>query len=492
MKKGVLIILDGYGEGKAGKYNAVKDANTPYLNSLKQQSYSLLKASGEAVGLLDGELGGSEVGHMTIGAGKVIPSTAKQIYDDIKSDKFKDNKTLVEMLKFLKKNKGNLHLIGLMSDKGIHSEMSHCLKLIGLAKDCAKHIFVHFITDGRDTGDFDSIKYLRQFKDGVKDVKNCEIASVSGRAISMDRDGNMRHSEQAFNSMFLDEPSLSSDDLEQFLRSQHKSGKTDQYIEPTHIFTKADTHIKPSDCVFFFNFREDRVRQLLKYTAEHLDCPIFTMIKIGTTPTKYLYTSSGTDHTLVQHLSELNLRQIKISETTKYAHVTYYFNGMREEPFAGEDRVHIPTCEVEDFVTTPKMRAKEIADEAVGAINKGYDAIILNFSNPDMIGHTGNYEAVLTALECVDKCVKKICTEARKKGYFVIVTADHGNAEEMRRPDGSPHSAHTMNRVFCSVLDDRPHQMRKYGELQDIAPTFISLMGVENNPYFEGKNLILK
>ena len=490
MKKGVFIILDGYGEGKPNQFNAVANANTPYLKSLKKGSYSLLKTDGEAVGLFKGDMGGSEVGHMTLGAGRIIPSTQKKIQDDFSSGNFKKNPKLTKFFENLQKNHANLHLIGLMSDKNVHSNIHHAFNIIEMANGFANHIFLHLFTDGRDTPPHDSLKYIKQVKTFIKKYKNCEIASLGGRGYGMDREGNWDRTELAFNSMFNPKKTIKPSEIENYLKSEHDRGENDQFVAPVHVCTVADSSPSKNDILFFFNSREDRLRQITK-RCEALGVKMISMARVETSKTVELYPSPFAKNTLSEYISKLGLSQIKISETTKYAHVTYYLNGGREQPFENEDRIHVPTKKVEDFATTPKMRAGEIASEAVKAIEKGYDAIFINFSNPDMIGHTGNYEAVVEALEFLDKCVKKVAEFARKHDYFVLITADHGNAEEMRTADGQPHMAHTLNRVFCAALGHEQYKMAKYGELSDVAPTFAYLMGLKPNRAFEGKNLIV-
>ena len=490
MQKGILIILDGYGEGKDYPYNAVKNANTPFLDKLHQMSHSLLKTDGEAVGQFKNELGGSEVGHTTIGAGKITPSTAKKIHDDIKSGEFKNNLLLLKQLTTLKKRGGNLHLVGMMSDKNIHSDIHHAYEIIKIAKSYAKNIFLHLITDGRDTPPKDSLKYLREVQNFIKPIKNCEIASIGGRLYAMDREGNLDRTILAYNAMFNPKTKIKQTELNKYLSTQHKLGNTDQYIIPTGVETSVNTTITKNDTIFIFNFREDRLRQLAREMQE-LPAKLITMSRVEGAKSIVLYPVKPIKNTMIEHLSKLGLSQLKISETTKYAHVTYYLNGGREEPFPGEERVHVKTRKVENFATTPKMRAGEIATEAVKAIEKGYDAIYINFSNPDMVGHTGDYEATVTSLEFLDKCVKKVVDNAIKNNYVLLITADHGNSEEMRTENGEPHMAHTLNRVFCVAVSKNTYKMARFGGLQDIAPTFEYLLGVKKNPHYTGKNLIL-
>ena len=488
MQKGVLIILDGYGEGKPGAFNAVENAKTPTLKRLKTFSHSLLKAHGESVGLFENEMGGSEVGHTTIGAGRIVPSTVRQIRDDIQSGKFEKNKNLVKILSHLKNHNSCLHLVGLMSDKNIHSNINHCLEIIRLAKNKARQIYVHFITDGRDSGVQDSLKFLKMFKKATKDIENCSILSVSGRFYAMDRENNEDRTNEAFNACFcLNNPIY---DAEKYIRAQHQVGITDEFIVPASVQSKSFKKVNPDDYVLFFNFREDRLRQIVK-KCEKLNCNLATMAEVGGVKAESIYPSKIVKNTLSEYLSKQGLSQMKISETTKYAHVTYFLNGGKEAPFEGEDRVHLKTKKTNNYAKTPKMKAVEIAKQTNLAIKKGYDAIIVNFSNPDMIGHTGNYEAVVKSLESVDKCVNKILMIAKKKGYFVLLTADHGNSEEMRTKNGEIQTSHTTNPVIC-VETSGKFQMKPQGELQDVAPTFVDLLGLKPNKQFEGKTLILK
>lgn len=489
MNKGVLLILDGYGEGKPYEYNAVTNAKTPFLNSLKKGS-SLLKTSGEAVGLFAGEMGGSEVGHTTIGAGRIIPSTAKKIKDDIDSGEFEKNKQIIKLLSNIKKNNSNLHLFGLMSDKNIHSDINHCMKIIDIAKDKAKNIFIHFVTDGRDCGAYDSLKYLTKLQNFIKNIKNCHILSVSGRFYAMDRENYLERTKTALNAMFLSNKGILEREIKTYIQNQHKNGTNDQYILPVHIKNKEYNGIDKNDYIYFFNFREDRLRQVVK-ECEAFNCNLVTMAEVANTKAEAVYKSKIVNNTLSEYLAKNGLKQIKISETTKYAHVTYFLNGGKEEPFENEERVHVPTIETNDYSLTPKMQAKEITKQTNIAITKGYDAVIVNFSNSDMIGHTGNYDASVEALQYLDKCVKKIVKQANKNGYFVLITADHGNSEHMKLDNGEPDMAHTLNDVFCAVAN-RQVELKSNGELKDVAPTFVELLGIEQNKHFKGESLIIK
>ena len=487
MNKGVLIILDGYGEGKSGEFNAVKNAKTPTLNALKSKSYSLLKADGEAVGLFAGAMGGSEVGHTTIGAGRVIKSTAKKINDDIQNNKLKNNPVFAEMLKNLKRDKGDLHLVGLMSDKNVHSNVNHMLHIIDNAKSKAKNIYLHLITDGRDCGVKDSLKYLKKVKAHIKKLTNVVILSVLGRFYAMDREGNLDRTNLAFKTMFEPVDKLYTS-VENYIKNQHENKVFDEYIKPAH-FASNYTKMKKQDYVFIFNFREDRIRQISKMIKDK-NLKLITFAEVENCVS--LYKENDVKMTLSEYLSKNKLSQIKISESTKYAHVTYYLNGGKEAPFYKEDRIHVPTIKVDNFAKTPKMQAGLITKHTVEALNIGYDAVIVNFSNPDMIGHTGDYLATKKAIEYVDKCVNKIIKTALKTNHFVLITADHGNSESMKKKNGEIDTAHTTNKVFCAVKSKNDIKLKKYGELKDVAPTFIDLMGLKKNPYFEGDSLVVK
>lgn len=487
-KKGLLIILDGYGEGKPDKFNAVVNAKTPFLDSLKS-NMSLLRTDGEAVGLFAGEMGGSEVGHLTIGSGRVVASTAKLIKDEIDSGKFKDNKVLVTIVEELVKSDGDVHLIGMMSDKNVHSDINHCYELMKVFSGKAKHIYLHLITDGRDCGSADSLKYLKILREKMKKVQHCEIASIGGRFYAMDRESNYDRIEIAKKAMLETDNEILPEDVENYLRAQHAIGNTDEYVKPVHVKTKHKFELSANDYLLFFNFREDRLREIVKVLAQ-TPAKLATMADVATAKTKVLYPKTKVNNTLSEYLSKLGLKQVKISETTKYAHVTYFLNGGNEQPFKGEDRIHIPTIKTDKFNKTPLMQAGKITEETNEAIKDGYDAIIVNFSNPDMIGHTGDYNAVVASLEYLDGCLKSIVENAKAHGYFVIITADHGNSEQMRYPNGEPHYAHTLNKVMFAVVDDVPHKLKPQGGLKDVAPTFLQLLDVEPNKDFEGSSLL--
>ncbi|MBQ3502265.1 MAG: 2,3-bisphosphoglycerate-independent phosphoglycerate mutase [Clostridia bacterium] len=492
MKKGLLLILDGYGEAPKSEFNAVTNANTPYIDYLrKTYSYSLLGTHGKFVGLPNTTMGGSEVGHTTIGAGRVIKSSVVKIDDEIEDGSFFNHKQFVETFTKLKNNGGALHIGGLFSDKQIHSDLHHAFALMKMAKQYGvDRVFIHAFTDGRDCAQNSSFEYLDMFNKASAEIGVGEIASVGGRFYIMDRENNMDRTNKALDTMQkLDFDYMSALEC---LTNSHNVGTTDEFIVPSRIKTNKQYSFNNNDLFIFFNFRADRMKQPVKALNDKNLMDIITFYSfVDGERVNHIYNEEDVDGTLSEYLSSLGLKQLKISESTKYAHVTYFLNGGREEPFDGEDRIHIETEKTLDYAKTPKMRAGEIAKATVETLKQDkYDAIVVNFSNPDMIGHTGNYDATVEALEFLDGCVKNIVETALSNDYFVMLTADHGNAEEMRDENGKPQTAHSLNPVICMTIDKTPYSMVQYGGLKDIAPTFIKLMGLPANPKFEGELLI--
>lgn len=491
-RKGILLILDGYGEGKSYAYNAVENAVTPYLDYLKSEMPScLLKTDSLAVGLPNGTMGGSEVGHMTIGGGKIKRSMQVKVDDKISSDEFFSEKVLVEAFSALEARGGALHIAGLWSDKRIHANIEHCFALMKMAKMLnIKKVFVHAITDGRDTEPRCCLRYFQKFQEVSKTLGLGEIASLGGRFYMMDRENNLDRTEMAINKLM--QISYDVDNIEKAVEKSYEENLGDEFIRPVRVKTKAQYALTDKDLFIFYNTRGDRMKQPVKMASEKFNCPIITFCNfIESDNVKYVFDEDFLTNGLSEYLSTINKKQLKISESTKYAHVTYFFNGGREEPFEGEDRIHIITQKTNDYALTPFMRAKEITESVVKAIkDKKHDAIIVNYSNPDMLGHTGNYEAVVKSLEFLDKCVEEVVETAKANNMFVLLCADHGNAEEMRDEAGNPQTAHSLNPVRCLIVDKNSeiHDMRD-GGLVDVAPTFLKLMGVKENPSFEGKAL---
>jgi len=492
MKKGLLLILDGYGEAPAGDFNAVINANTPYIDYLrKTYPTSLIYTHGRNVGLPDGTMGGSEVGHTTIGAGRIIKTTTVKIDDEIADGSFYKHDKFVTAFEKLSKTGGALHIGGLFSDKQIHSDLNHAFALMRMAKMYnINRVFFHAFTDGRDCAQDSSFEYLDKFNNMAKEIGIGEIATIGGRFYIMDRENNIDRTAKAIDAM--QKIDYDFETALECLTLSHNNGKTDEFVEPVRIKTNKQYGFDSNDLFIFYNFRADRMKQPVKYLNDLGIMDIITLCDfVKGERVTHIYNDEDITGTLSEYLSKLGLKQLKISESTKYAHVTYFLNGGREQPFDGEDRIHIETEKTTDYALTPKMRAGEIAESAVKALNDGkHDAIIVNFSNPDMIGHTGNYDVTVEALEFLDKCVKDVVETALKNDYFVLLTADHGNAEEMRDGLGRPQTAHSLNPVVCMAIDKTHYDMVQYGGLENIAPTFIRLMGLQPNPKFEGKVLI--
>ena len=492
MKKGLLLILDGYGEAPRSEYNAVTNANTPYLDYLRATYPScLVYTDGRSVGLPAGAMGGSEVGHTTIGAGKIIKTTTVKIDDEIESGEFFKHHAFVEKFSKLSKSGGALHIGGLFSDKQIHSDLNHAFALMRLAKQYnIDRVFFHAFTDGRDCAQNDSFKYLEKFNQASAEIGLGEIATIGGRFYAMDREGNWERTNQALDVMQKLDYNFNS--AYECLKTSHDKGVTDEFVVPSRIKTEKEYTFNENDLFVFYNFRADRMKQPVKALNDRNVMDIITFCDfVKGDRVANIYNDEDITGTFSEYLSKLGLKQLKISESTKYAHVTYFLNGGRETPFDGEERIHIETEKTTDFALTPKMRAGEIAEATVNALNdKEHDAIVVNFSNPDMIGHTGNYDATIKALEFLDMCVKNVVETALKNDYFVLLTADHGNAEEMRDTNGNIQTAHSLNPVICMAIDKTQYNMVQCGGLKDIAPTFIHLMGLKPNPQFEGNVLI--
>lgn len=490
MRKGIMIILDGYGEGEKYEYNAVENANTPYLKYLKEHMPNcFIGTDSRFVGLPENTMGGSEVGHMTIGAGKIKRSMQVKVSDEIDNGEFFKKSILVEKFAKLKANNGSLHIAGLWSDKKIHSDIKHCFAFMRLAKEFEiEKVFVHAFTDGRDTSPKVSKEYFEMFNNKSKQLGLGEIATICGRFYAMDRENNLDRTEKALNKFV--QAGYDFENYAHCIDENYSHELTDEFVVPARINTEKEYALTDKDLLVFYNTRADRMKQPVKMAREKFSCDILTMCQF-VDGVDYLFEEDNISNTLVEYLSKKGLKQLKISESTKYAHVTYFFNGGREEPFEGEERIHIITEKTDDYALTPKMRAPEITEKTIEALNsKKYEAIYVNFSNPDMIGHTGNYEACVESLEYLDDCVKRIVKTAQDNDYFVLLCADHGNAEKMKDATGKKYTSHTLSPVRCVIADKKNENVIMHnGGLQDIAPTFLKLMEVEQNPYFEGNPL---
>ena len=499
MKKIVLLILDGWGLSDDKKYNAIAQAKTPNFDYLWNNfPHTKLEASGRAVGLPEGQMGNSEVGHLNIGAGRIVYQDLEKINKAVEDNLLEKNPLLVKVFEKVKKYNSTLHIKGLVSPGGVHSHTDHLYALINLAKKVgAPRVFVHAFTDGRDTPPKSAKKYIEELEKVCKESGIACVASVSGRYYAMDRDNNWERTQCAYNAIAKGEGKKYDSALEA-IRESYKSGKTDEFIEPCVIpAAKGKTcEVMDHDAMIFFNFRSDRAKQLAKKFNEDCHAKDFTY----TTMTDYGESLSGNvilsgkiiDNGLAEIISKNNLKQIHIAETEKFAHVTYFFNGGKEEPFAGEDRKLVASNKVATHDLAPEMKAREITDEIITAAQKGeYDFILANFANLDIIGHTGKMKEAVIAAETVDLNLGRIMKEAEKSGYVLIVTADHGNAEKMfDNETNQPYTAHTENPVPFIVMK-KGLKLSNKGKLANVAPTILEIMGISKPKAMTGVSLIV-
>jgi 2,3-bisphosphoglycerate-independent phosphoglycerate mutase len=475
--KTLLIITDGIGHNPNKEYNAFYAANTPTYDALfKSTPYSLIRTSGLAVGLPEGQMGNSEVGHMTIGAGRILYQNLVKISKAIEDGSLASNEKLLELFKKTKR----IHVIGLLSDGGVHSHQDHFEKIALIAKEAGKEVWLHPITDGRDVNPTSGTGFLKRLEGA--DVG--QIGSVSGRFYAMDRDNRWERTEAAYNAMSAKGASSDLTPLE-YVKGMYEDGIGDEFIEP--VFFEGFDGIKPDDGLIFINFRNDRMRQLVRAFGEEdfkgFKRP-FTPLHI-LTMTQYdrnftypvMFESSQPDPTLAKIIADASLRQFHTAETEKYAHVTFFFNGGKEEPEPNETRVLIPSPKVATYDAMPQMSANEVGLATCKALEDGYDFVIVNFANGDMVGHTGNFEAAIKAVEAVDLALSKVLEYAKKYGYNVVLTSDHGNCEAMQTSDGKQLTKHTIFDVYCFVIAPGVKKV-KSGGLSNIAPTVLKLMNL--------------
>ena len=497
-----LIIMDGFALGEDIPGNAVRAAATPQLDYLfSQYPFCQLEASGLDVGLPDGQMGNSEVGHTNIGAGRVVFQDLPRISRAIEDGTFFENPAYLAAVKACQETGGALHLMGLLSDGGVHSHIEHLFALLELAKRHGlEQLYIHVFLDGRDVSPTSGKEYLRQLQEKIRELGVGQIADVMGRYYAMDRDSRWNRLQRAYDAIANGEGPLEEDPLAAVQRS-YDAGATDEFLEP--VVCTPQGHLRAGDSVIFFNFRPDRARELTRALVD----PDFDPIKRsrGCFPLHFVCTTEydasmpnvsvafphqPLKNIFGQYLSDLGLTQLRIAETEKYAHVTFFFNGGQEGVFPGEDRCLIPSPKVATYDRKPEMSAPAVTDEAIRRIESGkYDVIILNFANCDMVGHTGVFEATVEAVETVDACVARVVKATTDLGGVALITADHGNAEQMLDEDGQPFTAHTTNPVpFCIV--GAAVRLRD-GRLADIAPTMLDLMGLNQPEEMDGKTLIL-
>ncbi|MFO7714713.1 2,3-bisphosphoglycerate-independent phosphoglycerate mutase [Desulfosarcina sp.] len=508
----MLIILDGWGIGADEPTNAVLVANTPFLDWL-QSSYpsTQLRCSGKDVGLPAGIMGNSEVGHMNIGAGRVVYQDLMRIDKAIEDGSFFKNEALGAIMDAVSAGGSSLHLMGLLSDGGVHSQLNHLLALLDMAqRKGLSRVFVHAILDGRDTPPDSGVNYLKQLQDHIQANGTGKVASVCGRYYAMDRDKRWDRVEKAYRLYTEGQGRLQTDaDAVAAVNAAYGRGETDEFIQPLVMDDGSGrpvATVRDGDGILFFNFRADRAREITRaFTQKDFDgFPRQVVPKLCSYTTMTLYDEGfdlpvlfGPVHLemiLGEVLSRQGLRQLRIAETEKYAHVTYFFNAGEETPFENEDRCLIPSPrDVSTYDQKPEMSAPQLTDEVVARLDSGkYDFIVLNFANMDMVGHSGVMAAAVKACETVDRCLEKVLDKLLEQNGAALVTADHGNSEKMAGPDGKPFTAHTTNPVRLLLVDNTRKAVRmQAGRLGDIAPTLLELMGIDQPIQMTGRSLLL-
>jgi 2,3-bisphosphoglycerate-independent phosphoglycerate mutase len=501
-KKVILIIMDGWGLGKKKESDAIQNAKTPFVSSLYEKyPHSTLVTCGRAVGLPEGQMGNSEVGHLNLGAGRVVYQELERINVAIESGEFEKNPALLDSINYAKENKKPLHLIGLVSDGGVHSHINH---LKALATICKKHglenVYIHAFTDGRDTDPKSGIHFLEDLQQHL-DKTTGRIATITGRYYAMDRDKRWERIAVAYDAL-VDRKGEISNDLLASVKSSYQKNVTDEFLKPIINAATPDSGIQNGDAVICFNFRTDRCREItealtqtafpeqgmkpfqLHYTTMTLYDHQFKNIHI-------IFQKDDLVNTIGEVLAQHHKKQIRIAETEKYPHVTFFFSGGREKPFEGEKRIMIPSPKVATYDLKPEMSAFEVTDALLPEIkNQSADFICLNYANADMVGHTGVWNSVVKAVETVDKCVKEIVTAALENNYTVFLTADHGNADYIVNEDGTPNTAHTKNLVPFFIIDNEWKGNIKPGKLGDLAPTILTMMKLPIPAEMKGDILI--
>jgi len=501
--KALLIILDGYGLAENPDVSAVDKAHTPFLDHLFQSCpHARLSASGQDVGLPAGQFGNSEVGHLNIGAGRVVVQKLSEINQKIKAGGFAENEILLNAIEEAEKN-GRIHLMGLFSDGGVHSQNAHLYALLQLINNRdIDNTFVHAFTDGRDTDPKGGIEYVREFKDKAKEIGTGTIASIVGRYYAMDRDNRWERTQKAYH-LLVNGKGKSFNSAEEAMQASYDEDNTDEFIEPRFIETESDSRIQPDDVIIFFNFRGDRARQITRAFIE--DGFDEFEIEQGMAPSYYTFTEYDEDfknvqvafppeelhNTLGEVISKKNLKQLRIAETEKYPHVTYFLNGGEEDPYSGEERILIPSPKVATYDLQPEMSAAAVTHALCDQlITEEHHLCILNFANADMVGHTGDMEAAIRAVETIDQQLKKVVQTAREASYNMLIIADHGNADCMINPDGSPHTSHTTAPVPALVISDEEIESLHDGILADVAPTLLHMMNIDPPKEMTGTSLI--
>ena len=507
-KKALLMILDGWGIGKHNHGDVIYETPTPFMDHLNATyPHSQLLACGENVGLPDGQMGNSEVGHLNIGAGRIVYQDLVKINRACADGSIMQNPEIVSAYEYAKKNGKGLHLMGLTSTGGVHSSLNHLFKLIGIAKEygVAENTYVHCFMDGRDTDPKSGKGFIKELQ-GVCDENGAHIASIIGRFYAMDRDKRWNRVKIAYDQL-VEGKGRKVTDMVEGVQScydsdseEHKN--TDEFMEPL-VNANVDGRIKEGDVVIFFNYRNDRAKELTvvltqqdmpeegMHTIPGLQYYCMTPYDASFKGVHILFPKENVQNTLGEYISKQGLKQLHTAETEKYAHVTFFFNGGRETPYEGEDRILVASPKVATYDLKPEMSAFEVKDKLVAAIKENkYDFIVVNFANGDMVGHTGVYEAIEKAVKAVDSCVKDVVTAANETGYETIIIADHGNADNAENADGTPNTAHSLNPVPFIYVTENKQAKVKDGVLADVAPSILHIMGLKQPAEMTGKDLI--
>ncbi len=501
-KKALLMILDGWGIGNHYKSDVIFSTPTPYWDTLlKDYPHSQLQASGENVGLPDGQMGNSEVGHLNIGAGRVVYQDLVKINKACADGSILENPEIKSAFSYAKSTGKAIHFMGLTSNGGVHSSLDHLYALCDIAKHYGlEKVYIHCFMDGRDTDPRSGKGFIEELQAHC-DKSAGVIASIVGRYYAMDRDKRWERVKEAYD-LLVSGKGVQATDMVKAMQDSYDADITDEFVKPINNST-VDGTIKEGDAVIFFNYRNDRAKELTTVLTQH-DMPEAGMMTIpglqyycmtpydaSFTGVHIIFDKENVGNTLGEYLSKLNKKQLHIAETEKYAHVTFFFNGGREAPFEGEERILVASPKVATYDLKPEMSAYEVKDKLVEAIrSQEYDFIVVNYANGDMVGHTGVYEAIEKAVKAVDECVRDTVEAAKESDYEVIIIADHGNADNAINPDGTPNTAHSLNPVPCVYVTSRKDAHVENGRLADVAPTILSIMGIPQPEEMTGHSLI--
>jgi 2,3-bisphosphoglycerate-independent phosphoglycerate mutase len=503
-KKALLMILDGWGIGDGSRADVISQVPTPNITYYTQNyPSSRLHASGEDVGLPEGQMGNSEVGHMNLGAGRIIYQDLVKINKECKTGEIKNNKVLVDAFSYARDSNKQVHFMGLLSDGGVHSLDKHLYYLCDMTKDYGlKKVFIHGFGDGRDTDPRSGIGYMQNLLNHLE-TSNGRVASFVGRYYAMDRDKRWERIKEAYD-LLVNGAGSPATDIVEAMKESYEAGITDEFMKPIVVTDAAGNPtgtIQEGDVIVFFNFRNDRAKELTIVLTQK-DMPEYNMHTIPLyycTMTPYdatftglhiIYPKENAGNTIGEVLAKAGKSQLRIAETEKYAHVTFFFSGGREEKFPNEERILIPSPKVATYDLKPEMSAYEVRDAVINALDSGrFDFVCLNFANGDMVGHTGIYEAIKAAIKTVDECAGDVIRAARRNGFDVMVIADHGNADNAVNEDGSPNTAHSLNPVPCILVTDDYREVKE-GILADVAPTLLTIMGIDVPEIMTGKILV--